>query len=69
MAEVIPFNVLISELEILIKRFLERKILTEDVIQTIKDVSVQDIDNLRQTVDQATRNVLSLLLVSAGSQL
>lgn len=67
MAEVIPFNVLISELEILIKRFLERKILTEDVIQTIKDVSVQDIDNLRQTVDQATRNVLSLLL-RAGLQ-
>lgn len=64
MSEFVPFSVLIDELETLIKRFLDGKRSVDDVVHYIRTVSVLDGDNLRQTVDQATRNVLTLLLKS-----
>lgn len=64
MTEVVPFHVLMEQLQTLMKLSLDGKRSVDDIVRYTRTVSVLDGDNLRQIVDQATRNVLSFLLKS-----
>ncbi|KAK8777993.1 hypothetical protein V5799_020666 [Amblyomma americanum] len=57
-----PFSHLIRKIEKLIKRFLERELVIEDVMQAIRSISIHELDTLRQAVDLASKKVLSRLL-------
>lgn len=54
----------IKKIEKVIKRFLDRELLLEDVVQAIRTAPIQEADTLRQIVDLASKKVLSRLLVS-----
>ncbi|XP_064486443.1 THO complex subunit 1-like isoform X2 [Ornithodoros turicata] len=62
MADTMTFSHLIERLEVVIKRFTDGSITTEDVVDHLKSLTVQEPDNLRQTVDQACRNVMASML-------
>lgn len=53
----------IKKIEKVIKRFIDRELPIEDVVQAIRSVPIQEVDTLRQAVDLALKKVLSRLLL------
>ncbi|XP_075526038.1 THO complex 1-like protein Hpr1 isoform X2 [Dermacentor variabilis] len=46
----------------LVKRYVEGELAIENVIQGIRSIAIQEIDNRRQAVDLASKKILSVLL-------
>lgn len=57
-----PFAHIIRKIEKLIKRYLEGELAIEHVVQGIRSIATQEIDNRRQAVDLASKRILSVLL-------
>lgn len=57
-----PFAHIIRKIEKLIRRYLEGELAIEHVVQGIRSITTQEIDNRRQAVDLASKRILSVLL-------
>uniref|UniRef100_A0A6M2CY04 Putative nuclear matrix protein ovary overexpressed n=1 Tax=Rhipicephalus microplus TaxID=6941 RepID=A0A6M2CY04_RHIMP len=57
-----PFAHIIRKIEKLIKRYLEGELAIEHVVQGVRSIATQEMDNRRQAVDLASKRILSVLL-------